>query len=311
MTTYCITCANLPGCRLVQSADGVCDIDLLITEDRPVHCSDWSSLDSMDLRVRATIFENCGIGGLRAINQAPEILRGQQEDEDMSEVPDFINMITEGMTLDEREHQLRFEETEGEPLPRNSFPLRKYASDPEGPLAKPTDVVMFWSVKQLIQAILKAEFEAGWITKPKVTRRKKEDMATKKITIRKPTSVKSKGKASKVPAKAGGKVGQPATRKKVIPQEVEESGESSEGIEAIISAALHPLMQAVAELKKGQVGIANQLKEVGNDATTAVTALHDVVIKLLVEDEDEQSEMSLLHQGMTVLDYAGDNEGNE
>lgn len=313
--TYCRSCANLPGCALVQHEDGTCTIDAFITEENSRHCDEWSSLDNSDLRVRATILEYCGIGGLRAINQAPTILRDLQETDDMTEVPDFIDMIYEGMTVDEREHQLRFEESpNGNPLPRNSFPLRKYASDPEGPLAKSVDVVMFWSVDQLVKSILKAELEAGWITKPKKTR-KKEDMATsRKITIRKPTS--AKGKSSKVPAKAlGGKVSKPATKKKKVVSkdngvsEVPTAAVGPDITEALVEALL-PISQAIADLKAGQAQLGGQLDSVRDDTVTSVTVLHDVIIKLQGLEETEEQEMSLIHQGMNIMNYT-DTEGNE
>jgi hypothetical protein len=53
-----------------------------------------------------------------------------------------------------------------EKIPRLSYDLRKYATDPNGPVQAKETVVLFWTPAQLVKEILDAEKEAGIIVSP-------------------------------------------------------------------------------------------------------------------------------------------------
>jgi hypothetical protein len=238
--TLCVTCANLCGCPLLvnEAKKKPFDPELVITEDRPRTCDQWEEISDAEAAGRARAYEIGGLGVLHAIHQSLEL---GLEEERMDEIPDFTSMIRDGMTVAEREEQLRFEtdsagavivDDAGQKIPRSAFPLRKYAADQDGPLKKPNRVVMFWPTDQLIDQLLKAEVEAGWIkddgskrTKKRATpkkaepeRKDEEEMAEAKKPIQLRRPVSSGGGKAETPSANGAtsKVASPATGKKRI-----------------------------------------------------------------------------------------------
>lgn len=237
LVTLCMTCANLRGCSLLVGAGGF-DSSKVITEKNPRLCDDWVEINDAAKEGRARAFKIGRIASLRVIHEMTE------EEGNMDVVPDFRAMVREGMTVADRAEQLRYETDaegnvlegeEGQKTIRSAFPLRKYASDPSGPVAKPNRTVMFMPPDQLIDVIVKAEVEAGLVVKLTGTKKTKQatpskalaerkdeeqPMAeTKRITLRKPvsggaTASGGGGKTVAAPANGGGKVASPATGKK-------------------------------------------------------------------------------------------------
>jgi hypothetical protein len=247
------------------------------------------------------------------------------EDEDMTaEVPDFAGMIHEGMTNLERDHQLRFEQAEsGDEFPRNSFPLRRYASDPDGPLAKTPDVVMFWSVDQLIKELIKSEIEAGWITKAKKPKKKKEEPMGRTILINKASGGPKLGGGSKAPGKAlGGKVASPATAKKKAPKKAAPAPKAPSNGHAdptdlleLVAQALGPILEEITALRQENAALSEAIEAVSakvsatsERSTKVTTVLHDILISKTTEGEENFKKEALLHGGGTLLDYLPEDE---
>jgi hypothetical protein len=321
----------LTGCAHVVDGSTF-HADKLITATTTRECEDYVQLAHRDLLSRARAYETCGQGVIRAIALAHRF-KGKDEDMDLMdvEIPDFHGMITEGMTADQREYQLRWEEPDdedgGERLPRRALVLRKYLCDPEGLFELPVDTVIFWSTNQCVREILRRERKLDLIL-PAKRAPKEETKPVGKLTINKG------GKTSKAPGKAGakpGKVGKPSVGTKRTPAKAKTSEpepESSNGqghvdLEAIVAAAvegaLAPVIKDLKAIRKENKDLKAAVAENRETTVTAVTLLHDIFINKTTdteeEDEDGKTEYdreALVVQGLNILDYInadGDDEG--
>jgi hypothetical protein len=172
----CITCENLKGCHLLINKQGELDTDKVIMTDSK-KCPIWGSVGFDESTIRIGLFNNFGLGAIRAIHR----LRNenlQDKEGAVDEHFDVKGILRPGMTKAEREEQLMYSTDNlgnfilvGEDrVPRRSLILRKYAINE---LKLPEDVVSFEPVKTLIRLILKAESEAGLLAKgPKKPREK-------------------------------------------------------------------------------------------------------------------------------------------
>jgi hypothetical protein len=316
LVTLCRTCANLRGCSLLV-AGGSFDSSKIFTEKSPRLCDSWVEISDAAKEGRARAYKIGRDASLRAIHEMKE------EEDNMDVVPDFRAMVREGMTVAERSEQLRYEtdadgvvleSEDGQKTIRSAFPLRKYASDPDGPVKKPNRTVMFMPPDQLIDVIVKAEVEAGWVIKIPGSKKKKpatpmkalaerkdkeQPMAeTKRIQLRKPVGGgATAGGATAAPASNGtGKVASPATGKKraataakpaesngkasAVPSKA--SGESNKAAAAPtgdITKALAPILKSLESLNKRIDEVAAGLEAVQAKGIENTTILHDVLMQ--------------------------------
>ena len=269
---------------------------------------------------------------------------------------DFLKMAGDGVTHNERAAQLRYMTDDkgelilddaGEKVPRLTYDLRKYATDPAGPVQAKETVVLFWTPAQLVKEILEAEKKAGVIVSPQEKKKlnkgaasapKKEDKDMPKMNIKK----------GNIGAKLGGGGGirLPATSKKVetTDEDAPAPASDSNGFrsggpkkaqgkgngEAPEAQAVSPeqLMKAMAPIIQDAVdaALAKALDpilgalEVVKDTTLAavkenqdvviggITVLHDVLAPGVTGDD----ERTLIDKGADILAYLeGDDQGNE
>jgi len=325
VSTTCLTCRHLNGCEILRDSKGIFILERIITEDSDRNCSDYIPVGERETAVRSVLANKFGIGALRGINKLHQMVLEDEELESMEESVDFESLIKEGMTTEERKDQLRFEtddagdtklDKDGNPKPRLTFTLRKYATDPEGPVREPPDKVLFWTAEQLITVIVKAELEEGLLIKSskskkskasKTSTKKKEesDMAAKKVKRR--VIVRGKGKGA-VPRKAGGegaeekggKVASPPTgKRKRRSKKAKEAAEEKPQVEETTEAPAFD----VEALKEEIVGdlkmhIDKKLEEAVNaieanlDAfrqrnSENLTSLHDVLLGFVNDKMNE------------------------
>lgn len=206
----CRRCANLSGCTLLTFA-GHFEPALVLSEKNKGECDDFAEASQRELRLRKELIKRMGPeityaalhAHVRDQLEEPE----KEEEEPMTEVPDFIGMIRPGMTPTERTEQLKYETDDNGnvfidpdlkgPRIRSSFAIRKYAMDPDGPAKLPKAMATFLKPDELIKLLLKAEKDAGWIQKGKRTKAGNEE----DTSMGKPIVISNRSKATKVPAK--------------------------------------------------------------------------------------------------------------
>lgn len=163
----------------------------------------------------------------------------------MSEVADFANLIRDGMSVEERLEQLQYEteddgtfakDPEGNFIPRGQLSVRKYASDPEGPLAlvgsTEVDTIAFLDFDKVLDRVIKAEKKLYGLggrmpgknkkaavkmaaqQKAAEPAKEKKKMAPK-IMLRRP-GARTTPSSDKTPSKVQEKVSTPATSKKKV-----------------------------------------------------------------------------------------------
>jgi hypothetical protein len=122
--------------------------------------------------VRLRVLEDFGLGALDAVHALPRPKIMEQED---TVAVDFARMAGKGVTYTERAAQLRYMTNDngelllddnGQKIPRLTYELRKYATDPNGPVKAKETVVLFWTPAQLVKEILEAEKNSGTVISP-------------------------------------------------------------------------------------------------------------------------------------------------
>lgn len=316
--TLCRTCVHLKYCELLGSTPTTNE-EALSTDEDPLECREWASAGVTSRAVRLKAYEIGGRSALGAVRTLSELTIKEVEVGD-TEKPDIRGIAGDMIAYKAREEQLRYMtdddgtyllDTHEQKIPRETFWLREYAVDPDGPVAADKDVVWFWSRKQLIDAILKAEKEQGIVasasevkkatrspnkTAPKAAAPKKETRIMKKINIRRggalaggspeaPAEEAKETKGTKGPKgpKAGGgsKLGRPATGKAAV--------ETSEAAPAA-SVDLGPIQTELADMRKQLTDTQAQLQEATEIivATTKLhcALLHDVVMQVMTETDE-------------------------
>ena len=297
----CQNCRSLLSCRLLADEEGRFVLERLITKENPRDCEEWNPVTPEAESSRDWLYQISGIGSLRALHAMPP---GAMEELAMSkDTPDFRGMINDGVTtVAEREEQLRYKiDEEGNFIvskskdgevrrrPQETFHLKQYASDPDGPIQLSHGVVLSWNINQHIDHILKVEVEKGLIvkTKGKTSKRVKpknepEEAKEIKMAVGRPTRVTSRRAGStptnrgKTAPAGGGRVAR-APRKTGAPA-TEQVGEGVklEGTEAI-KELVGKLIKTETDALKGELlGAIAELRELN---IKIVTVLHDMLVQ--------------------------------
>lgn len=191
----CRNCFFLSGCDLVETdidrADSsLLDPDKLITEKNYRECQQWLPISSKTEWVRLLNYERFGLQALEAVYMLPRPPNPEEETITM-DTSQFIQVLKRGVTYKEREDQLRYETLDdgelqltekGEKIPRSQFDLRRYITDKEGPVGLDARIISNkdWNTKKLVDTILAAEKEKGWLLTPDAKRALAGNVAQKK-----------------------------------------------------------------------------------------------------------------------------------
>ena len=184
MLQTCQYCDAIRGCHHLQGPDGRFVPEAVITGEDFRPCPDWKAVGALQQETRDKMYSYCGGGYLKALFELPGValssLRetekevAEMEQRQIDETPDFFSMIVQGMPSSEREAQLRYEdevvidENGNDVLrARPDFQLKRYASDPNGPVKLDALQILYWDINQVISEILKAEIALGYLTKDK------------------------------------------------------------------------------------------------------------------------------------------------
>jgi hypothetical protein len=129
--------------------------------------------------------------------------------------PDFAAMLVAGMSVADREGQLRYEtdesgnillNEEGKPTYRPCYQLKQFVANKGSHVELGLPVVWHWTTNQLVDHILKVEVEQGLIVKPKKARAARK-AATEEIEMagegRRVTMVHQGGKTAAAAPAAG------------------------------------------------------------------------------------------------------------
>lgn len=240
-----------------------------------------------------------GPGYIRGLHVLPRdsLKDDKEEDEDMGEVPDFADLIKDGMTVEDRLEQFQYLTEEdgsftldedGNKVPRGQLPVRKYASDPNGPLAElnmpEAATVGFLDFDKVLDLLVRAEKKLYGLGGKKPSKKqqaareavkntteqeeKQMPAAKPRIMLRRPAAAGGGSKPDKTPQRVADKVGKAATTKKktgkktgikkasptgvkkTAPAEVE-NGEAENGASGIDLAAFEAIVEdKVAEATK-------------------------------------------------------------
>lgn len=337
MNQLCITCRNLNGCDFLKvSKRGMFDEGAVITPDNYRECPLWAPVGGRELLNRESAYAIAGMSALKGIHQIRTLIL-EDNPEEVNVAEDYTTMLQgylrEGMTRSEREEQLRYTTDEdgnvqltedGEKLIRDSFSLRKYAIDPEGPVGESPDRTMFWSTDQLITAILDAEVAAELIVDDKKSKKKKTSgakSAKKEETMAKvslrggPKGKKAPGKNNVGKAAAKSKTAKPATGGKK--SKVEGLDEETPAVAAGLTQedkeeiAAMVVEQVSSELKSAVQEIMQNIDYSRERENLRLTALHDVIMKLILTPDDFSEETLLVASEETIDAYLEDMEGAE
>lgn len=246
-TTPCRSCVYLPGCKLLGEGGQFHTKKVLDEKTNPGVCHQFQEVEDREAELRGEMFDAIGAGFLRAIHLYPRDSLLDTET-DMTDIPDFVGMIREGMSVEERLDQFLYDTddngdfligVDGERVPRGQLAVRKYASDPDGPLGSPQcDTAAYWDFDDVLKAVIAAEkklYGLGGAKKTKKPKKEKETTMTTKprISFRKPSTSKKDATPGKVKTKAagGGKVTKAATTKKRTTKKLG-SKKSAEELEA-------------------------------------------------------------------------------
>jgi hypothetical protein len=180
----CQYCDAIMGCPHLRGQDGQFVPEAVITELNFRECPDWTTVGTLQRETRDKMYSYCGGGYLKALFELPGVALSslrqtekeieEMEQRQIDETPDFFSMIVQGMPSSERENQLRYEdevvidENGNDVLrARPDFQLKRYASDPNGPVKLDALQILYWDINQVISEILKAEIALGYLTKDK------------------------------------------------------------------------------------------------------------------------------------------------
>lgn len=315
--TFCALCSNLPGCSYLHKRGRFLS-EQVITPENPHICDKFSGCGDSELGVRKRLFdvaeEMVAIEALFSRGTA-SIEDPRTEEEAVEDVPDFRGMLFEGITIEQRDEQLRYQtDEEGQivvdevcgRIPRGSFALRKYALGPDTPIDDvPGDVLRFWKTDQLVQALLKAEFDKGLLVRggkqPKTTKAAKKAEVAEKETERedmaeqrKKVIITRKSKPSEDDEEDGGKKilpkKGPATAKKTVTKKAPVKAKAAKDDEEEAPAERKTVAKTVAKMVGGGADLSALKKELAEvreyldgRLSLGLTLLHDVLVQKINE----------------------------
>ena len=321
----CLYCDAVQGCSFLRDSSKQFSPFRIIEQDSDETCRGWVPLSGPRQKdVRERLYEAMGLGSIRILyslnNTATSDLKQVEEEEhEMMQTPDLASIIPEGMTVSEREHQLKFRTDEegnteldedGEPVVRASYELRNFAISPDYHIQLDQNVGVFWDHKQVLNHIIKTELEEGLITKDSkagsknsapskaTSSRETKTMATgKRVILRRGGKGKTEEKAPAKTGKAatttkktttvkkGGKAASTKTpNKAAAPADTAAPGgfDMEALIDAIVprvSEVVEARLAAVDEKLNEVIGYVEDTKATGLDA---VTLLHDVMAQSIM-----------------------------
>lgn len=184
MERTCRYCDALRQCPYLSDSAGGFVPERLITVGNYRECDRWSPIsprqDSFRLRlcdssafVGAMKFVHSDLPGMMMMDL---VLKEMKEARMDGDTPDFAGMLVGGMSVADREGQLRYEtddsgnillNEEGKPTYRPSYQLKQFVTSKDSHVGLELPVVWHWTTNQLVDHILKVEVEQGLIVKPK------------------------------------------------------------------------------------------------------------------------------------------------
>lgn len=281
----------------------------VFNEDTPVDCTEWKPVGSKQLEIRTMLFGLQGDNCVRVLHQMPAtIMEDLNEEDDMSDTPNFEALLREGMNRDEREDQLLHEtgddglpilDEEGRKRRRPNHQVRKFACDPHGYVQLDWSVGLFWPTEKVVKHIVSKEAELGYLAKSKRTPKKKtastvepkekETMATGKRVL----LGRNKKPAAAAPATAAApdetaKLGRPPKRRGATHTPAEDAAPAqevkAEGLAACKAPHLDDIQVAAGagvEPLTTELGnrILSRLAEVEDTQIRLFTILHDLLVQ--------------------------------
>ena len=296
----CFYCDHLLGCAQLEDSKGTFVPERVITEKYLRDCLDWEPVGPQQKSVRETLYGIQGDGCIRILHSVPNVIMQDLDKQvkegeiDVSEMPDFEKMRIDGMTVEDREEQLRYEHDESgnvvrdldsRKCPRPSYVLRKFACDPNGTIGLDHSAGMGWNNNQVIKFILDSEVEQGFITSPKKAKGKpKQTRAAKEVA---PKETKMAGEGRRVLVKRNkknteqqepGKIAEPPRRKgagttKEASGDIPEANKLNE-----LTTVIDGLHQRLEAIEKQLESIGKAIETVGQKAVDGLTILHDVMV---------------------------------
>lgn len=296
----CFYCDNLHGCPYLGDSKGIFVPERVIDADHPRECPDWSPLGPQKQAIRETLYGIQGEGCIRVLHTVSKIImkdldkQVEEGEIDVSEMPDFDGMRMDGMTVEEREEQLRYVHDEsgnvivdedGRKRPTPSYELRKYACDPSGHVGLDHSVGMGWNNDQVIKFILDSEVEQGLIERSKKSKPKHTTNAasaapkeTKQMAGEGRRVLINRGKKGGAaggagPGKSSEKVASPPRRNKAKNSAPEETAEDAPAAATSVAEAgdLQNLLEAI---KVASQETNQQVIDKVNELCSAVDSLH-------------------------------------
>lgn len=187
MEQTCRYCDALRQCPYLSDSAGGFVPERLITRDNPRECDRWAPITPRQDSFRQRLCEaSAFIGAIKFIHSdLPQMMFKDLALKEMEEArmdgatPDFAGLLREGMSVPEREEQLRYEtddngnvvlDESGKPFYRPGYQLKQFVTTEGSHVQLGFSIVWFWTTNQLIDHILKAEVEQGLIVKPKKAR---------------------------------------------------------------------------------------------------------------------------------------------
>ena len=182
ITQYCQHLDD--GVQEIDQSHGGIDVAKVITEENFRECPDWVQVGPLQQEMRDRLYGMTGFGLQRMLWDLPEVSNGikakEMEELMEEERPDFYGMLYEGIASSGRDTQLRYESDEAGNLlvetdstgdefyrARPDYQLKAYASDPEGPIKADRNKILFWTINEVIDLILRSEIEQGLVIKEK------------------------------------------------------------------------------------------------------------------------------------------------
>lgn len=214
----CLYCDAIQGCPFLKDQGRQFSQHRVIQPDKTEECTGWTPLSGPRQKdVRDRLYEVTGPGSIRVLFSlndaaASDLKQMEEEEHEMMQTIDLASIIPEGMTVSEREFQLRHltdeegnvtGDDDGEPVVRPSYELRNFAISPDYHVKLERDVGLFWSTKQVVDHIIKAELEQGLITKD--SKKGSPNLATGSAPTSKPRETKKMAAGKRVILRRGGK----------------------------------------------------------------------------------------------------------
>jgi hypothetical protein len=273
-----------------------------------------------------------GLVSLRALyyRSEPSIEEDPEEvgDEDMNEdVPDFLawlydqDGLIQGLTIAEREDQLRYQtdddgnlvlNEDDAKIPRGCLPVRRYAADPDGPVAeriaeahkipleRVDNIVRFWKTSEAITAIVNAEHDAGLIIKKtgkkSAPTKAKSKEKVQKMPPKKKLLVTRNSKKKKTGSPSGPQKKGPATSKKTTSTKKkagkkapakakggDDEGSASGGESIDFSEVLAKLGEVLKRQDALEAKLAEAVETLDDQIQTCNTLVHDATMQKLNE----------------------------